>query len=201
MGIDLLMSEISYSFLPGFPCQHPEFIEALCTRCGRHKLNCGDPPTRPFSYIEPGFTLTMPEINCLRDKTLIHHKKLHLVLDLDNTLVHSTLFRNLTLADRDHLMEKYASKGLLSEVELRLESCRVRFVFGLNLNRLKTPEPEPDLFNRLRNPDPNRLRLKRVDLNLTRLHKQVKRGRFGLPIYLPTCLIVALYMEAIELKS
>ena len=35
-------------------------------------------------------------------------------------------------------------------IELGLESCRVGFVFvfGLNLNGLKTPEPEPDLFNK-----------------------------------------------------
>lgn len=118
MGTDLL-SEICRSFVPGLPCQHPGFIGPLCTRCGRDKLECGDPPTTPFSYIEPGLTLTMPEIDRLRNvnlKTLIGRKKLHLVLDLDNSLVHSTLSRNLTLEERDHLINKYATKGLLSEV-------------------------------------------------------------------------------------
>ena len=63
-------------------------------------------------------------------------------------------------------------------------------MFGLNLNGLKTPEPEPDLFNkRVEKPNPNRLRLKRVDMNPTRLSKQVNRVGFRLPIYLLTQLI------------
>ena len=72
--------------------------------------------------------------------------------------------------------------------------CRVGFVVGLNLNGLENPKPEPDLFNkRVENLNPNRLELKRVDLNPTRLHKQVKRVRFGLPIYLLTYLIAMIF--------
>jgi len=73
------------------------------------------------------------------------------------------------------------------DLELGNVSCRVGFVFGLNLNGLKNPKPEPDPFNkRVENLNPNRLRLKRVDLNPTRLTKQVKRVGFRLPIYLLT---------------
>ena len=58
----------------------------------------------------------------------------------------------------------------LSTLELGNVSCRVGFVFGLNLNGLKNLKPEPDLFNkRVENLNPNRLRFKRVDLNPTRL--------------------------------
>ena len=68
--------------------------------------------------------------------------------------------------------------------------CRVGFVFGLNLNGLENPKLEPDLFNkRVENLNPKGLSFKRVDLNPTRLYKQVKRVGFGLPIYLPTYLI------------
>jgi len=63
-------------------------------------------------------------------------------------------------------------------------------MFALNLNGLENRKPEPDLFNkRVENLNPNRLKLKWVDLNPTRLQKQVKRIRFGLPIYQPTYLI------------
>jgi len=63
------------------------------------------------------------------------------------------------------------------EVELGNVSCRVGFVFVSNLSELKIFERESDLFN------------KRVDLNITYLHKWVKQSRFGLPIYLPTRVI------------
>ena len=67
---------------------------------------------------------------------------------------------------------------------------RVGFVFGLSLNGLENLKPEPNLFNKqVENPNLNRLKLERVDLNLTRLHKQVKWVKFGVPIYLPTYLI------------
>ena len=33
-------------------------------------------------------------------------------------------------------------------VELDNVSCQAGFMFGLNLNGLKTPDPEPDLFNK-----------------------------------------------------
>ena len=76
-------------------------------------------------------------------------------------------------------------------IEVGNVSCRIGFVFGLKLNGLKNPKPELDLFNkRVENLNPNRLKVKRVDLNPTRLHKQVKQVRFGLPIYLLTYLIV-----------
>ena len=78
----------------------------------------------------------------------------------------------------------------LQNLELGNVSGQVGFVFGLNLNGLKNSKPEPDLFNkRVENLNPNRLRLKRVGLNPTRLSKQVKRVGFRLPIYLPTQLI------------
>ena len=79
--------------------------------------------------------------------------------------------------------------NLLMGFSLELDniSCRIEFVFGLNLNGLKNSKSEPDLFNkRVENLNPNHLKLKRVDLNPTCLHKQVKRVRFGLPIYLLT---------------
>ena len=77
------------------------------------------------------------------------------------------------------------------QLELGNVSCWVGLVFGLNLNGLKNLKPELDLFNkRVENPNPNRLKLKRVDLNPIRLHKWVKRVGFGLPIYLRTHLIV-----------
>ena len=37
-------------------------------------------------------------------------------------------------------------RGALEKLELGNVSCRVGFVFGLNLNGLKNPKSEPDLY-------------------------------------------------------
>ena len=63
-----------------------------------------------------------------------------------------------------HPLQKY--NGILVQfgidivcLELGLGSCRVGFVFGLNLNGLKTPEPELDLFNKwVEKPQPKPLK-------------------------------------------
>jgi len=111
-GMDFLFEKlICPSLVPalGLPCPHPGFIESLCIVCGKPEPECGGPLTIPFAYIEPGLSLTVPEIIRLRDanlRTLIRRKKLHLVLDLDHTLLHSTLLDNLTLEQAQQLKTK-----------------------------------------------------------------------------------------------
>ncbi|XP_021736545.1 RNA polymerase II C-terminal domain phosphatase-like 4 [Chenopodium quinoa] len=57
---------------------------------GDNKIN--DPTTLTFRYIQPELTLTLEEIERLQDdnlNSLYTRKKLHLLLDLDHTLVHA----------------------------------------------------------------------------------------------------------------
>ncbi|KAJ8452905.1 hypothetical protein Cgig2_014668 [Carnegiea gigantea] len=111
-GMDFLFEKAicpSLVLAPALPCPHPGFTESVCIVCNKPKPECGDPPTIPFAYIEPGLSLTVPEITRLRDanlRALIRRKKLHLVLDLDHTLLHSTLLDNLTLEQAQHLKTK-----------------------------------------------------------------------------------------------
>jgi len=96
--------------------------------------------------------------------------------------------------------EKFSIASYL--LELGNVSYRVRFVFGLNLNGLKNPKPEPNLFNkRVKNFNSNRLKFKRVNLNPTHLHKQAKWVGFRSPIYLPTYLIVLIFNPKINLLN
>uniref|UniRef100_A0A803MC60 protein-serine/threonine phosphatase n=1 Tax=Chenopodium quinoa TaxID=63459 RepID=A0A803MC60_CHEQI len=74
--------------------------------------DCNNPITIPFRYIDPNFSLTVEAIQHLRGcnfETLLNRKKLHLVLDLDNTLIHSikTLSKRFTLEDREKIKTSY----------------------------------------------------------------------------------------------
>ena len=75
--------------------------------------------------------------------------------DLNNTNFHVKRRHNLIV----HSLNTYHFKDRILIAELGLGSCRVRFVFGLNLNGLKTSEPELDLFNkRVEKPQPKPLK-------------------------------------------
>lgn len=75
-------------------CWHPAFINNnTCASCNKTKNECDNPTTIKLHYIEPEFSVTDEAITRLRDRnfdSLIKHKKLHLVLDLDNTLIHAS---------------------------------------------------------------------------------------------------------------
>lgn len=74
-------------------CRHSSFMDNKCARCTQSIADCGNPVTIPFGYIHPHLSHTLEEIDRLRDENLqclLERKKLHLVLDLDHTLVHAT---------------------------------------------------------------------------------------------------------------
>ncbi|KAL2511941.1 RNA polymerase II C-terminal domain phosphatase-like 4 [Abeliophyllum distichum] len=71
-------------------CTHPGLIHGMCICCGQIM---NDEAGVAFGYIHKNLRLSNDEISGLRDKNLknlLHHKKLHLVLDLDHTLLNST---------------------------------------------------------------------------------------------------------------
>ncbi|XP_021857663.2 RNA polymerase II C-terminal domain phosphatase-like 5 [Spinacia oleracea] len=87
-------------------CVHPSFMNDNCTCCGQHIVDCGVPATTPFGYIHHDLTLTPDEIKRIRDDNLqylLDNKKLHLVLDLDHTLIHAKRIENLTSEEKESI--------------------------------------------------------------------------------------------------
>ncbi|XP_056684380.1 RNA polymerase II C-terminal domain phosphatase-like 4 [Spinacia oleracea] len=85
-------------------CSHPSFKENKCRRCNLHIADCGNPATIPFRYIDDNLSITVDEVKRVRDvnmKLLTENKKLHLVLDLDHTLIHSMKIKKLKSTDKE----------------------------------------------------------------------------------------------------
>ncbi|KAK3226201.1 hypothetical protein Dsin_006063 [Dipteronia sinensis] len=76
-------------------CRYPKVLKRLCMNCGQFM----DSEYGVASdYLEQGLRLSDEEITRLKDTNssrLFAEKKLQLVLDLDNTLLHSKLFKDL----------------------------------------------------------------------------------------------------------
>ncbi|KAK7281508.1 hypothetical protein RIF29_09566 [Crotalaria pallida] len=102
-------------------CTHPGSFGNMCICCGQ-KLDGESGVT--FGYIHKGLRLHDQEISRLRNtdmKDLLCHKKLYLVLDLDHTLLNSTLLMDLN-SEEVHLNTqtdslKDVSKGSLFKLE------------------------------------------------------------------------------------
>ncbi|KAI9191339.1 hypothetical protein LWI28_007132 [Acer negundo] len=80
----------------GFNCKHSTVINEVCLHCDRPMAS--DYGIR-FDYIFDGLRLTLDEISRLKaanSNKLFAQKKLHLVLDLDHTLLQSRAFKKLT---------------------------------------------------------------------------------------------------------
>ncbi|XP_055961064.1 RNA polymerase II C-terminal domain phosphatase-like 4 [Mercurialis annua] len=72
-------------------CSHPAVLRSICINC-RQKIS--DHHGLRFDYINRGLRLTKTEVNRMRNfetNILLKKKKLILVLDLDETLIHTTL--------------------------------------------------------------------------------------------------------------
>ncbi|XP_022761633.1 RNA polymerase II C-terminal domain phosphatase-like 4 isoform X2 [Durio zibethinus] len=98
-------------------CTHPGSFGQMCILCGQR---LDDESGVTFGYIHKGLRLGNDEIVRLRStdmRNLLRHKKLYLVLDLDHTLLNSTLLMHLTpeeeylKAQSDSLLD--VSKGSL----------------------------------------------------------------------------------------
>ncbi|KAJ4709607.1 RNA polymerase II C-terminal domain phosphatase-like 4 [Melia azedarach] len=76
-------------------CQHPGSYGGMCYKCGQ-KVEEESGVT--FGYIRKGLRIGNDEIDRLRStdmKNLLRHRKLYLILDLDHTLLNSTLLVHL----------------------------------------------------------------------------------------------------------
>ncbi|XP_042484769.1 RNA polymerase II C-terminal domain phosphatase-like 4 [Macadamia integrifolia] len=75
---------------------HPGFIREMCIRCGQQE---DDETAMAFGYVHKDLRLGTEEIDRLRGldlKNLLRDKKLILVLDLDHTLLNSSLLGDLS---------------------------------------------------------------------------------------------------------
>lgn len=102
-------------------CTHPGSFGEMCIRCGQ-KLDGESGVT--FGYIHKGLRLHDEEISRLRNsdmKKYLFSKKLYLVLDLDHTLLNTTILGHLS-SEELHLLNETdsledVSKGSLFKLE------------------------------------------------------------------------------------
>ncbi|ESQ51107.1 hypothetical protein EUTSA_v10023181mg [Eutrema salsugineum] len=114
---------MSLSSSSGNNCGHCFVRHRICLAC-KKKL-CGV-EVRGFDYLFPGLHLSHEAVSftkCLTTLISIYkHKKLHLVLDLDNTLVHSVNISKLSDA------EKYLIEEAGSDLKNNLQTYHGRFI-------------------------------------------------------------------------
>ncbi|KAK9669776.1 hypothetical protein RND81_13G153900 [Saponaria officinalis] len=106
-------------------CPHPGFLRDMCIRCGERIDDVGGVA---FGYIHKDLRLGTDEISRLRDadvRTLLSRKKLHLVLDLDHTLLNSTRLDDISL-EEEYLHSRVDSLQDISKGSLfRLDMMRM----------------------------------------------------------------------------
>ncbi|KAJ8451209.1 LOW QUALITY PROTEIN: hypothetical protein Cgig2_013981 [Carnegiea gigantea] len=116
---DLISSLFGHQISPSNPntnsqnpttCPHPILIKNTCTKCNTTILD-GNPKftTIPFWYVYPSMSISHGEMNRAKGtnlQALLVKRKLHLVLDLDHTLVHTRVNWKLTPEDRKFLRTK-----------------------------------------------------------------------------------------------
>ncbi|CAL5402139.1 unnamed protein product [Camellia sinensis] len=108
-------------------CTHPGFFRGMCLLCGQVMED--DTAVR-FGYIHKDLKLGNDEIARLRNrdlKNLLGHKKLYLVLDLDNTLLNSIRLLDITPNEEylksqtdsieEHVNECHVSRGSLFRLD------------------------------------------------------------------------------------
>ncbi|XP_074282716.1 RNA polymerase II C-terminal domain phosphatase-like 4 [Silene latifolia] len=102
-------------------CPHPGFVNNnACVLCKKPKNKCNDPITLQFWYIHRNLFLTVEGIRLLRDlnlKQLLQRKKLHLVLDLDNTLIHCNDLEKKDTKNNNQKNEKKNGKSSPNNVK------------------------------------------------------------------------------------
>ncbi|XP_019100772.1 PREDICTED: RNA polymerase II C-terminal domain phosphatase-like 4 [Camelina sativa] len=88
-------------------CSHLFVGHGICLAC-KTKVSCVE--GQPFGYLFPGLCLSREAVSVTKHLTTLisvyGHRKLHLVLDLDRTLIHSMKTTNLTKAEKYLIKEE-----------------------------------------------------------------------------------------------
>uniref|UniRef100_A0A803LLB5 RNA polymerase II C-terminal domain phosphatase-like n=1 Tax=Chenopodium quinoa TaxID=63459 RepID=A0A803LLB5_CHEQI len=113
-------------------CAHPGFFKDMCIECGK-LVGDGYGDSIPFRYIHKDLRLGSREISRLRNAeagNVLRQKKLFLVLDLDQTLLHTANIDSLS-PEEAYLMNqtcsfKDTSKGSLFQFDKRPMITKLR---------------------------------------------------------------------------
>ncbi|KMS99186.1 hypothetical protein BVRB_2g047230 [Beta vulgaris subsp. vulgaris] len=111
-------------------CTHPGFLRDLCIGCGKRM---DDGAGVAFGYIHKDLRLGNDEISRLRNadvRSLLRHKKLYLVLDLDHTLLNSTRLEDIN-SEEEYLKSQTDSfqdiaKGSLFRLDMMRMMTKLR---------------------------------------------------------------------------
>ena len=86
------------------PCKHDTFYFKVCTKCGFEKTE-NNSINRSYGFLNKGFTYSKEKAETLEKSYVnnyLNQKKLILLLDLDNTIIHTSP-RGLAKDDVDYL--------------------------------------------------------------------------------------------------
>ncbi|XP_030451666.1 RNA polymerase II C-terminal domain phosphatase-like 4 [Syzygium oleosum] len=94
-------------------CSHPVILERKCLLCGRAVFfdDDGDDRSLPFGFLHPSLRLSREYADRMREASTaaaLGLQKLHLVLDLDHTLLHTVRLSNLTPEEVERLKPEAA---------------------------------------------------------------------------------------------
>ncbi|XP_074277277.1 RNA polymerase II C-terminal domain phosphatase-like 4 [Silene latifolia] len=130
-------------------CPHNVFLDDKCLSCKLRKSDCPNITTIPVNYLRCGdnMSLSLSAIDRFRVQDLqviLGQRKLNLILDLDNTLIHSKKPRKFTLQDKKNVTndsyDLYKVEGSSRLVKLSPEAReflkKVREMFQLSIYTL-----------------------------------------------------------------
>ncbi|KAK3226229.1 hypothetical protein Dsin_006091 [Dipteronia sinensis] len=109
-------------------CRHARLVHGTCTNCGQF---VDDWHGVAFDYVQEGLMLTRDEIARLKDtniKKLFDEKKLQLVIDLDQTLLHSKSVEKLNLEEKylENIQADSGGGGLFYKLETPERMVKLR---------------------------------------------------------------------------
>ncbi|KAI0522983.1 hypothetical protein KFK09_005372 [Dendrobium nobile] len=105
---------------------HPGFFKGLCMRCGKLEEDNGS--ALAFGYIHKDLKLATSEIDRLRGadlKSQLHEKKLVLILDLDHTLLNSTVLTDVSAEEQYLLREAESLRNDPEKSLLKLDGLHI----------------------------------------------------------------------------
>lgn len=117
-------------------CQHATILNGMCVVCDKLM---DDSYGVCFDYIEKGLRYSIDEISRLKKrntKNLLRMRKLHLVLDLDHTLLHSRWIGKLT-SDEKYLEKAAAAAGEFSSDKISRGNDLFKIKIGDNVLLVK----------------------------------------------------------------
>ena len=119
------------------PCKHDTFYFNLCTKCGFEKTENNN-LNKSYGFLNKGFSYSKEKAETLEKSYVnnyLQQKKLILLLDLDNTIIHTSP-RGLLKEEVVYLKDKY--KNYFGEILIKNELNRFDYILAKFRPFLKT---------------------------------------------------------------